>query len=407
MARVVGVRTGARSVQRDGVRAPLDARADLPAEASARRPRSAVIAGGYTGGHIFCALAIADALRQAAPGVRIILAGAKGGPELDAARRAGYPVEAVWIDGLDRRRDLRGALTNLLLPLKIAISAQQALRIVRRLAPDVVIGVGGYASAPLVAAASLADVPTLIHEANIQPGIANRLLGRRASVVCTGSEAAARQFPARRTVVTGNPVRVGLTRCADADRGGVRARLGLRPDRTTLLVTGGSLGAKILNDWVLAEQDRIPPGVQVLWQSGHRHHAACRRGLHATGAIRLVPFLDDMSAAYAAADLIVAGAGALTIAEVTHLGRPAILVPLPVAEDHQHANLRALPQDAICRAEWVPSRLAERVAELLADGARRAALGVALAALATPDAAPRIVAEILRLAGHRAEEASA
>lgn len=355
------------------------------------RGRVALVAGGYTGGHIQCALAIAAALERA--GTTCVLGGAEGGLEVTAAASAGHPIETVWIGALDRAVSARGLARKLRFLVQLAVSRHQARRVLLRVEPDVVVGVGGYPSAPFVLAAQSLGIPTLIHEANSLPGLANRFLGRRASVVCLGDGGAASYFPGGRSVVTGNPVRPGL---AAVPAAAARARLGLRAEGKTLLVTGGSLGSPALNRWMRAAGPRLAQaGVQVVWQCGRAHSAALAGATPAP-----VAFLDDMAAAYGAADLVVASAGALTLAELAGLGKPAVLVPSPdVTEDHQAQNARALAARGVpvCGPDEVDARLLNLVLGLLADDERRRAAGTALASSARTGAAERIAEEALKL----------
>ena len=243
--------------------APGSQAASLPGP-RVEAPWRVAIAGGYTAGHIHCMLAIAEELRRAQPGVELLLTGARGGPEVDAARRAGLRIATTWISGIDRGRGPAALARNLTLPLKLAVSSLQARRILADFRPDLVIGVGAYASFPVVAAAQLAGIPTVLHEANALPGVANRILARRARAVCLGRETAAAFFPGVRTIVTGNPVAPGVEA---RPRAASRRALGLAPEQRTLLVTGGSLGHPGLNRWVRAQHHELAArGVQTLGQ---------------------------------------------------------------------------------------------------------------------------------------------
>jgi UDP-N-acetylglucosamine--N-acetylmuramyl-(pentapeptide) pyrophosphoryl-undecaprenol N-acetylglucosamine transferase len=349
-----------------------------------------LLAGGYTAGHVNCMLAIAAELARLRPRLELQLAGARGGPEVGAAARAGLPIATTWIAGIDRRRGPRALARNLLLPLKLAVSALQARALLARFRPDLVIGVGGYASFPVVAAAQLAGIPTLLHEANALPGVANRLLARRARLVCVGRARARDRFPS--AIVTGNPTAPGVAPRPSATS---RRALGLPADRRTLLVTGGSLGHPELNRWVLRHQRALAAAAQVLWQCGPAHLETCRAGV-SEEAVRVTGYLDDMAAAYGAADLVIAAGGALTVAELARIGKPALLVAARhVAEDHQVENLRDLDADELV-AE-ADDRLLARALALLPDDAALGGLGARLASLATPDAAARIASEALRL----------
>lgn len=361
-----------------------------------RRRLRALIAGGHTGGHIQCALAIAAALERARPGTVCVLGGAAGGPEVAAAQAAGYAIETVWIGAFDRRRSVAGLARNLVLVAQLAVSRGQARAILARVRPDLVIGVGGYPSAPFVLEAQRRGVPTLLHEANALPGVANRFLARRAQRVCIGDPAAAGHFPPTKTVVTGNPSRPDLMPMAPAK---AREILGFHPDRQTILVTGGSLGSPVLNDWVLSAAGPLAAaGVQTVWQCGRAHEARLK-AQHPPA--RPIGFIEDMAAAYAAADLVVAPAGALTVAELARLGKAAILVPTPdLTEDHQTRNARSLGDRGvpICLPIDVPRLLTGRVLGLLGDDEERRAVSSRLAATAgAGSAADRIAAEALAL----------
>ena len=364
------------------------------------RPLRVVLAGGFTGGHIFCSLAIARALRAAAPDTAILIVGAHEGMEIPIARAAGLDVETVWLDGLERRLSPGAVARSLLLPVKMAVSLAQARRILRRFRPDVAVGVGAYVSFPVLAVAASSGVPVLVHEANARPGVANQLLARVADVVCVGV-AATTFSAARRVVHTGNPIRAELAAPLPAI-GEARRRLGLAQEQTTLLVMGGSLGASRLNDWMLrAAAGFAGSPYQVLWQTGRKHFDECLARGGRREQVHPVPFLDDMPAAYAAADLVVAGAGAMTLSELTFLGKPSLIVPdREVSEDHQTPNADVIRAHGglVWDQPALDQRLTERILDLLQDQLGRRALGERMAALAQPGAAARIAAEITALA---------
>lgn len=388
------------------------------------RPLRVIIAGGWTGGHLFTALAIAEALRRRAPGVEVRLGGARGGMEIALGRGAGLPVETVWLDGVARGSSARAAIRNAALPLKLAVALMQARGILARVRPHVVVGVGAYVSFPIVAMAEWLGVPALLHEANAVPGLANGLLARGADVVCLGLAEAAPPFTralergwigrgrgrgraAGRVVHTGTPVRPEVAGARGVAAADARARLGLDPSRQTVLVMGGSLGSAALNAWMLAEGWKLvmPGARQILWQCGRAHFAACRFGLGQVVGVHLVPFLDDMQAAYAAADLVVAGAGAGTLAELAELGKPAIIVPdHGVSEDHQARNAEPLGRAGVpvwSDADPLGEALTVRVRTLADHPAGLAAVGAALARLARPRAAEAIAEEIVALGARR------
>ena len=385
--------------------------ADAPAP-SARTLR-VLIAGGFTGGHLFTAVAIAEALRRRVPGADLRLGAARGGMEVGLARAAGLPVETVWLDGIARGRGVAALARNCALPLKLAVALGQARAVVERFRPDVVVGVGAYVSFPFVAMAAWRGVPTLLHEANAVPGVANAFLSRWADVVCVGLADAGPRFPAqarraagvrpaRRTVETGTPVRPELAAAPALSPADARARLALDPSKRTLLVVGGSLGSNALNAWMLQEARRLDEAAprQILWQCGPAHLADCRAGLGGARDVHLVGFLDDVGAAYAAADLVVAGAGAGTLAELALFGKASLIVPnRAVSEDHQLANAEAVGRAGgiVWTERALGPAFTERVRALWADPDGLGAVGAAMGRLARPQAADAVAAEILAL----------
>jgi UDP-N-acetylglucosamine--N-acetylmuramyl-(pentapeptide) pyrophosphoryl-undecaprenol N-acetylglucosamine transferase len=395
-----------------------------PALEAEGRPLRVIIAGGWTGGHLFTALAITEALRRRAPGVEVRLGGTRGGMEIALGRGAGLPVETVWLDGVARGSNGRSVVRNAALPLKLAVALWQARRIVARFRPDVAVGVGAYVSFPIVAVAEWLGIPTLLHEANAVPGLANGLLARGADVVCLGLAEAAPRFTHAlergwvwrrgeggrlpgRVVHTGTPVRPEVAGARGLVAADARAELGLDPSAQTILVMGGSLGSGALNAWMLSEGHRlaVSGGRQVLWQCGRAHFARCRARLDQVAGVHLVPFLHDMRAAYAAADLVVAGAGAGTLAELAELGKPAIIVPdRGVSEDHQVHNAEPLGRAGVpvwTGTDRPGAALTTWVRALADDPARLDAAGAALARLAHPGAADAIAEEIVTLGQRR------
>jgi len=380
------------------------------ASPSFARGSRVLIAGGFTGGHLFTAVAIAEAIRRRAPAAEVRLGGTRGGMEVGLARDAGLPVETVWLDGIARGRSLEALARNCALPVKLAIALGQARAIIERFRPDVIVGVGAYVSFPFVAMAAWRGVPTLLHEANAIPGVANALLSRWTDVICVGLADAGPRFPgarrARRIVETGTPVRSDLAGARALTPAEARARLGLDPARRTLLVVGGSLGSSALNAWMSQEGRRLDPGLdgdaaQILWQCGRAHLADCRARLGDAPGVVLVPFLDDVGAAYAAADLVIAGAGAATLSELALFAKAALIVPdRAVSEDHQLANAQAVGRAGA--AAWTDRALGAaftaRVRALWSDAEALHATSAALARLGRPSAADTVAAEILALA---------
>ncbi|MCE3007020.1 MAG: UDP-N-acetylmuramate--L-alanine ligase [Bacteroidetes bacterium] len=358
------------------------------------KPRSiqrVLIAGGGTGGHVFPALALADALRAHDPQVQIQFVGAKGGREMHWVAQAGYPIQGVWISGYYRQKSLRNLLRNALLPLKLVVAHLQSYRILRRFRPDVVIGVGGYASYTTLGVASrMRGILRVIHEQNAYPGLTNRTHGRRAHLILLGYADALPYFPHGRAVVTGNPVRSAVLSAQPN-----AAAFGLQAGRPTVFVTGGSLGARSLNEALAAGAEALAQaGIQLLWQCGTGYYEQYKA--YASETIRVLPFVADMGAAYAVADLVVCRAGALTLAELQALRKPAILVPSPnVADDHQTRNAQSLVQLGGARLlpdAQAPTQLVPQLIQLAKDPEQLARLGQAMAVPATPAATAMVQA---------------
>ncbi|MDR0687315.1 MAG: undecaprenyldiphospho-muramoylpentapeptide beta-N-acetylglucosaminyltransferase [Prevotellaceae bacterium] len=360
-----------------------------------------IVSGGGTGGHIFPAVAIADALRALDPSVDILFVGAEGKMEMEKVPAAGYRIVGLPVVGLNRRVL---SAKNLSAPLKLLKSVRKAAALVGEFAPAVVVGVGGYASAPALWAAQRRGIPTLIQEQNSYAGLTNRLLARRARKICVAYDGMERFFPAKKIIFTGNPVRRGL-RLAAHLRGEAIAHFGLSPDRKTILVLGGSLGARTINLSVLRHIDSVAAeqSVQLIWQTGESYRQLVQGRLDGGcyGSVKVASFIERMDYAYAAADVVIARAGAGTIAELCAARKPSILVPSPnVAEDHQTANAMALVGKGA--ALLVPDadavqRLIPEALRLAADEARMQEISRCIGALATPSAAERIAEEVMRL----------
>ena len=304
-----------------------------------------LISGGGTGGHIFPALSIADALRRRYPHCRILFVGAEDRMEMKRVPDAGYEIVGLPVAGFDRRHIFR----NISVLFKLWRSMCMARRIVADFRPDVAIGVGGYASGPTLKAAQAAGVPTAIPEQNAYAGVTNKLLARRARRICVAYPGMERFFPADTILLTGNPVRKAILE-PGMSQAEAKTALGFRADRPLVLVVGGSLGARTLNDAIIAAVESGAANqapFQILWQCGGRDARRCGAEVaeKLPRQVVLVDFISDMATAYAAADLVVARAGAGTISELELLGKPAVLVPSPnVAEDHQRHNAQALAE---------------------------------------------------------------
>jgi len=347
-----------------------------------------IISGGGTGGHIFPAVAIANALKKLNPATEILFVGANGRMEMEKVPAAGYRIIGLDIQGIQRK----SLWKNLLFPIKLLASLNQAGRVIKNFKPDAAVGVGGYASGPLLYAASGKGIPTLIQEQNSYAGITNKWLSKKAKKICVAFDGMDKFFPADKIVKTGNPVRKPSVDIAGKREEALR-EFKLSPNKRVILVTGGSLGARTLNQSLMAGLDKlIAADVQLIWQTGKVYYAGVmeKLGENYHPNIRIVEFLNRMDLAYAAADIIISRAGAGTIAELCIVGKPVILVPSPnVAEDHQTKNALALVQtnaavfvtDAEAGATLVPKGLS-----LLNDQAQQEMLGNNIKKLALPNA---------------------
>lgn len=304
-------------------------------------PLKVIISGGGTGGHIFPAIAIANAIKTKVPDADILFVGAQGRMEMKKVPDAGYPIVGLWISGLQRSLSLQ----NLSFPFKVISSLWKANRILSRFKPQIAIGVGGYASGALLQAAVWRNIPILIQEQNSYPGITNKILARHARCICVAYEGLERFFPAEKICLLGNPVRSSISNVALLNPLENKQLLGFRSDAPLLFATGGSLGARALNEALAQNLPTIRQyGLQLLWQCGEYYYEQYRH-LETSHAdwLKIVPFVKEMNQAYAAADFILSRAGALSIAEQQIVGKPLILMPSPnVAEDHQTANAMAL-----------------------------------------------------------------
>ena len=303
-----------------------------------------VISGGGTGGHIFPAIAIADEIKRRNPEVDILFVGAVGKMEMERVPSAGYSIEGLPIVGLQRKL----TFSNFLLPFKLFNSLLKARRIIKRFDPQLVIGVGGYASGPTLKIAQILGIPTVIQEQNSFPGKTNILLSKKASLICTAYANLEQFFSKEKIRLTGNPVRQALSNIKTSKEDALNV-FGLSSLQRTVLVIGGSLGAKTLNDSMLKNLEQISNGqLQFIWQCGKGYIDQINESLSKVPEqIKLMPFISQMDAAYAAADIVVSRAGALSVSELCLIGKPVILVPSPnVSEDHQTKNAMALVSSA-------------------------------------------------------------
>lgn len=359
-----------------------------------------ILSGGGTGGHIYPAVAVAEALRRRlGDGVEVLFVGAEGKMEMEKVPALGYRIVGLPIAGLQRRLEWR----NLLVPFKVLRSIRQARRTIRDFGADAVVGFGGYASGPVLWAAQRMGVPTVIQEQNSYAGVTNKILAKGARRICVAYEGMERFFPEGKIVLTGNPLRGGFSK-EGADRREALEYYGFTEELPVVLVVGGSLGTRSLNEmmkaWLLRTGGKAP--VQVIWQTGKYYEREMQAFLaaHPARHVWQGAFIERMDYAYAAADVVLSRSGAGTVSELCLVAKPVVFVPSPnVAEDHQTKNARALERkgaavvvaDCDCRTQGM-----ERALELAADGEALRAMSSRIEALARPDAAERIVEEILR-----------
>lgn len=359
-----------------------------------------IVSGGGTGGHIFPALSIANALKRMDGEVEILFVGAEGKMEMEKVPEAGYRIEGLPVRGLQRRLTLE----NFRVLVNLWKSLQKAKRIVKEFRPDVVVGVGGYASGPIGRVASRMGIPLVLQEQNSYAGVTNKLLAKRAVKICVAYDGMERFFEKDKIIFTGNPVRKDLLHARELRQEGL-AYYGLEAGKKTVLVTGGSLGAGTMNKAVLKSLEQIAgwDGVQVLWQCGSYYYENLKWETEGRlpENVKLTAFLKRMDLAYACADVVVARAGAGTISELCLLEKATILVPSPnVAEDHQTKNAMALVnKDAavMLRDAEAEEKLAGVLSGLLQDEKRLQDLSIHIAGLAIRDSDEKIAAEILKL----------
>ncbi|WP_107038365.1 undecaprenyldiphospho-muramoylpentapeptide beta-N-acetylglucosaminyltransferase [Brumimicrobium mesophilum] len=352
-----------------------------------------IISGGGTGGHIFPAIAIANRIKKEYPKAEILFIGAEGRMEMTRVPAAGYKIVGLWISGFQRRITFK----NLSLPFKILASLMKARKIIKNFNPDVVIGVGGYASAPTLKIASMLGIPTIIQEQNSYPGKTNKFLSKKASKVCVAYAGLEEFFPKDNIVITGNPVRSEVVKI-DGLRDKGYAHYKLDPNKKTVLVVGGSLGAKTLNESFVDKLKLLQKDdVQVIWQCGsyqYNEMKAKTDNLDMKGIV-LTKFINEMEMAYATADVIISRAGAIAISELCIIGKPIILVPSPnVAEDHQTKNAMALVKDdAALLVKDVEARekLVSTLLELIKNEEKQSVLAANIQKKAIDNADERIV----------------
>ncbi|MEQ8581277.1 MAG: undecaprenyldiphospho-muramoylpentapeptide beta-N-acetylglucosaminyltransferase [Marinoscillum sp.] len=357
-----------------------------------------MISGGGTGGHIYPAISIAQALQDMVQDVEILFVGAQGKMEMKKVPEAGFQIVGLWISGIQRSLSAQ----NLMFPFKVMSSLFKAFGLIRSFKPHAVIGVGGYASGPLLYAASAKKVPTLIQEQNSYAGLTNKWLAGRVDKICVAHGGMEKYFPAEKLVVTGNPVRKTILLKPDLKPSAYEF-FGLDSSKKTILIVGGSLGARSINEFILAGYDRLAAsGYQVIWQTGGYYFEEMKRRVtNPTTNILLKDFVREMQYAYAVADVVISRAGALSIAELMLTGKPSILVPSPnVAEDHQTINAMALVErDAavLVKDNEAAEKLIDTAFELIEDEDRKRILSENIKRMSHPNSAKDIANEILKL----------
>lgn len=362
-----------------------------------------IISGGGTGGHIFPAVSIANAVKALRPEAKILFVGALGRMEMQRVPAAGYEIKGLPIQGFDRKNLLR----NVKVLFLIWKSQRMAKKIIKDFKPQVAVGVGGYASGPTLNKAAAMGIPCLIQEQNSYAGVTNKLLAKKAQKICVAYEGMERFFPAEKILLTGNPVRQALLETKLSREDAIRS-LGFDPEKKTILLVGGSLGARTINESVMQHLDMVKASdVQFIWQTGKYYYSSITEQLKRQEIpnLKVMDFITDMGAAYRAADLVISRAGASSISEFCLIGKPVILVPSPnVAEDHQTKNALALAnRDAAIYVKdaEAPATLLELAIKTVDDEQKLQSLSENVLKLALPDSANIIAQEVIKLAENK------
>lgn len=363
-----------------------------------------IISGGGTGGHIFPAISIANAIRELVPDVEILFVGAEGRMEMQRVPDAGYKIIGLTVAGFDRKNLMK----NFAVLYKLAKSQLKARKIIRDFQPDVAVGVGGYASGPTLKVAASMNIPTLIQEQNSYAGVTNKLLAKNARKICVAYDEMGKFFPVDKIILTGNPVRQDLL-TSTITRSEALTQFNLDPDLKTILILGGSLGAQSMNQCIMAHLEDIKTsGIQFIWQTGKLYYERALKSVKAAGGVpnlHTTDFIKDMAGAYKAADLIISRAGAGSISEFCLLGKAVILVPSPnVAEDHQTKNAMALVnKDAAIyvKDSEANEKLISTALETINNEELLLTLKQNISKLALPDSATIIAQEVIKLANKK------
>ena len=354
-----------------------------------------ILSGGGTGGHIYPAIAIANELKSRFPDAEFLFVGAKDKMEMQKVPQAGYNIKGLWISGLQRRL----TFDNALFPIKLLSSLLKSRTIINQFKPDVVIGTGGFASGPLLQVAAIAGIPTVIQEQNSFPGITNKLLSKKANKICVAYENLERFFPKEKMILTGNPVRQDLIDI-ESKRAEAIQNFNLDANKKTVLVLGGSLGARRVNQLIEKElASMLSQNVQVIWQCGKLYLEEYKK--YNSANVQVVAFIERMDLVYAAADIVISRAGASSVSELCIVGKPVIFIPSPnVAEDHQTKNAQAIVDKKgalMLKEAELDSQFGLVFEVLLKDQGKQNQLSENIKALAMPEATKQIVDEIVKL----------
>lgn len=360
-----------------------------------KKPRF-IISGGGTGGHIYPAVAIANELKAQYPDAEFLFVGAQDKMEMQKVPQAGYPIEGLWIAGLQRKLTLQNAL----FPVKLASSLLKSFRIVKKFKPDVVIGTGGFASGAVLKVASMLGIPTVIQEQNSYPGITNKLLAKKANKICVAYENLERFFPKEKMMLTGNPVREDLIEVGSKKEEAV-SYFKLDASKKTLLVLGGSLGARRINQLIEKELDfLLSKNIQILWQCGKLYLKDYEK-YNSKGNVQVTAFIDRMDLVYAAADVVISRSGASSVSELCIIGKPTIFIPSPnVAEDHQTKNAKAIVDKngaLLIKESDLDFQFETVFSDLISNENKQIELSQNIKKMALPNATKTIVEEIKKL----------
>ena len=359
-----------------------------------KKPRF-IISGGGTGGHIYPAVAIANELKSRFPEAEFLFVGAKDKMEMQKVPQAGYAIKGLWISGIQRKL----TLDNAMFPFKLLSSMWNSFRIIKSFKPDVVIGTGGFASGAVLKVASMLSIPTVIQEQNSYPGITNKLLAKKANKICVAYENLERFFPKDKMILTGNPVRQDLIN--EASKSEAITYFKLDANKKTLLVLGGSLGARRINQLIEKELDfLLSQNIQIIWQCGKLYLNDYSK-YDEKENVQLVAFIDRMDLVYAAADVVISRSGASSVSELCIVGKPTIFIPSPnVAEDHQTKNAKAISDKngaILIRESELEAQFETVFSDLISNESKQVELSQNIKKLALPNATKDIVEEIIKL----------